>query len=760
MVRSIKAWIRKKRIMLITVFGLIMIGLYIAATAGSSGVMEGDYSKERAVSFMNAMTFETGVPDNDRVSKGGLDWYKMTSHGNLQLWLEPLAGNIAIEDTDASTWWTSRPAEEEVKSAGGKGLWATNLQAPVLFEYIKQEEKGANLTAGNTLEQQAKVGWRVIEGGVGIRYVMESLGISLYVECTLTEQGFNVHLPKQGIVEESGHRLATYQVFPFLGASLNGPEGFLFVPDGPGGLIRFNSEVNAKWKPYDYPVYGTDSSAPPPEDYFTRDDIAFPVFGISRGKSGFLAVIEQGEFHADIIASPAGLQTIFNQANAQFNVRRPYYQPKGLTSKTAVFEKGRFEFASTVRYMLLKPNRTGYADMAKAYRAYLMETKGLKKLEKTGVEPPLFLNVLMAAMEKGPLGTKTVVATTFAQAQAMAENLHLAGIKNMELGFVGWNPGGLPGHIPKKLSIEAAVGGEKGLAELAGLAERLDIPVRLDQNVTYARDKFGGGYSTDDAARMITGEINKFSRIDQKLFQFNPNLIAEQYVPTITEQMKRLPINRVSLVGLGEYLYSDFNRKRYTDRESAAAAYNKALDTAKSAFVKVYTSGAKAYTLGHVDHYFGFPTEYNYDMPLSEQVPFYPIALHGLVTYSSTGGNERPQPVEGFLRDIEYGALPNYTLTHEDPRILRNTQANTLFSSQFEINRGQILDEYAGYAEAGRNVQGMFIDNHRKLAEGVFETVYEGGKTIWVNYNSTPYSADGFTVDPLSFRIVAEGRLP
>lgn|GEM_PF-634910 len=761
----VKAWIKKKKMLLITIGCLALIGIYIVATAGTSGVAGGDYSLEKSEAFLNAMTFDTGAPAVEQTSHGGYAWYKMASRGRLVLWLEPEAGSIAVENTATGRWWSSRPGEEELKAAGGKGIWATNVQSAVMFEYLKADERGANLTASNTLEQAALASWRIIDGGVGVKYELPELGFIFYVEVTLTAEGFKVHLPAEGIVEQTGNRLATYQLYPFMGATMSS-DGFLLLPDGPGSLIRFDRPVNAKWSPYDYPIYGSDEAAHPPGDYFPRSNIAFPVYGINSDEEGILVIIEDGEFHADIIASPAGLQTAFNRANAQFNVRRPYDQPKGLTSYLVTYERGRFQFPVTMNYRMLEQGKSGYVDMAKSYRTYLMAEKGMRKLgegDHSG-EPRLFLNILIAAMEKGRLGTgtKTVVSTTFSQAQEMVGDLYAAGVTNIELGFIGWNQGGLPGNMPKLLPIEEQAGGEQGLAEVAAFARQLDIPVRLDHDFAHAREALGNGFSTGDAARKISGELLKH---DQKitglsLFRINPEIMAHSYMPTIIEQMSKLPISHLAPLELGRLTYSDFSQKHYVSRARAAEAYVALLDRLKQTFGTVYTSGASAYVLGHADHLFGFPAEYNYDMPVSEQVPFYAIALHGLVTYSTDGGNQRAQPREGFLRDIEYGALPFYTITHEDPHILRYTQANTLFSSQYAINRGQMIEEYAGYAEANRGVRGKFIENHRKLAEGVFETVYEGGKTIWVNYNQTIYTNGSHTVEPMSYRVVSEGGQP
>jgi len=53
------------------------------------------------------------------------------------------------------------------------------------------------------------------------------------------------------------------------------------------------------------------------------------------------------------------------------------------------------------------------------------------------------------------------------------------------------------------------------------------------------------------------------------------------------------------------------------------------------------------------------------------------------------------------------------------------------------------------YKEIGpllNEVRTLTITGHRKLAEGVYETTFEGGKSVIVNYNDTPFQAGDVAV--------------
>lgn len=755
----VKQWFRKKLALLITIAVLALLGIYIGMTAGKSGVASGTYMLERTEQFIAQLQLNTVVPANakQRVIDGS-PWLQMAASGPLELWFEPAGGHIAVANPGRGQWWSSLPGEADLQAQAGNGLLASNPRSAIVFDYLRKEEKASNLTSSNTVEQQVQIRWKTLPDGVGISYEMPALDMALYVECTLTADGLQVHVPELGILEAGEERLVRYQLYPYMGAALNGQEGFLFVPDGPGALIHFNKPINKKWKPYEYPVYGYDLAIDDTVSRFPRTSIAFPVYGISRGDEALLAIIEHGEFYADIVASPAGLQTAFNWATAQFNVRRMYPQPKGLNSRTLVYEQGRFEYSVAIRYVLLPPGESGYVEMAKAYRGYLMAAKGLSKLEHVPAAPRLFLNVLLSAMERGPLGTKTVVATTLGQVEQMAAALQQAGVSELEIGLTGWNNGGVPGNMPSLLPIEGQIGGDAELRKLAAALQERGVRLRLDHQFGVARDKIGSGFSTRYAIRQISGVAYKFNRKNTgMLYRINPGMLADTYMPKLIKQLQQLPITHVAPMQLGASVASDFNRDRYTSREMSAASSLSVLRQLREAFGTVYTSGANAYVLGHVDHLFQFPAEYNHDMPVDEQVPFYPIALHGLLTYSTSSGNERAQPVEGYLRDLEYGAMPYYMVTQASPSVLQNTQENRLYSSQFHTNVERIAREYNGYAEVNRDVAGQFIEDHRRLADGVYETVYEGGRTIWVNYNLVPYEAMGKRVEAQAYLVTVEG---
>ncbi|WP_409346111.1 DUF5696 domain-containing protein [Paenibacillus sp. MBLB4367] len=741
---------------------LIVLCGYLWFSGESHSTVTGSYNPTNALRYMDDMRLETGNPDSATMEAGGRTYYRMAESGTVTLWMEPSAGYIALKDSRQQDGiWLSNPSLEALQTEQTKGLWRSNLDSPFTFRYLKGSDNKE--TVGNIVDHPAKVEWRRIEGGVGIRYTLNDLGFTFYFEYAVTGDGFQVRVPDLGIVEKEDNRLVELDVLPFFAAAQSGRDGYLFVPDGPGGLISFQAKRASLSAPYDYPVFDADLSVPQIAEWFPRTPIQYPVFGMNRGDSGFLAVIEEGQYKANIYAAPAGLHTSFHSVNGNFRLRRAYRQPTGLTKSVTGYEKPLMAEPLKIRYVLLTKSETDYVGMAKSYRRYLTENLKLSKLKTADNSPPLYLDVLMATSEPGRFRDKTVVATTFEQTEEIAETLTGADIRGLHLGISGWQDGGYPGWLPKRFPVEKRIGGLAGIRQLSEYSQKNGMSVYLIDSLNVATDRTGNRFSPrSEAARMLDGRALKFERKgdwfgNAELFYAMSPRVMERVFDQSVERYKETSVNGLGIAGMDK-LYSDYNRNRFYDRNASAAVYQSTMRKARETIGEIISYGAPSYTIGYAEHYHQFPVENNYDFIVDEQVPFYPIALHGLVTYSAAAGNERGNPDVEFLRAIEYGALPYFFITAGDSRILKRTNFSNLYSSQFEVLKDKIIGEYRAFETALSGVWRSYIGNHRKVADGVYETSYENGRIVWVNYNDAAFEGEGHRVEGMSFQVIKEGE--
>ncbi|MFD2329160.1 DUF5696 domain-containing protein [Cohnella sp. GCM10020058] len=762
--------LRRMRAALLSLAAVAAVIGLLALTSEGRHKGIGTYDAGKAQAFAEALTVGQQKPSGESRELGGRTWYRMAEQTGTALWLEPTMGQIALENTRTGALWLGNPGETELAQANAKGIWATNLRAPILFRYL--DEGQSNEKVANTVDQEAKVEWVLVDRGVGVLYSMDKLGFSFYVEYTVEQGELVVRMPAEGVREAGTKRLVSLELLPFFGATPNGPDGYLFVPDGPGGLIRFNRTDSGRLAPYAFPVYGYDPAVWTVGAYENRSDIAFPVFGLNRGTDSYIAVIERGAANASILASPAGINTGFNEVHTRITLRNYYYQPIGLGDSNwkNVFQEQLAPVEVQIRYLLTAEGRSDYVGMAQQYRQYLMTHEQVPTLrEKNGADygqgsPPLMLNLVMSAAEPTPTGEKLVVGTTFKEADGIANALVKAGILNMNVSLTGWNSGGFPGRLPDRFPVERQLGGDSGLRQLRERLAAMGIPLSLNDAPFYATDKRANGFSArSDAIKNINGTTVAWTQGgdwygDANIPDFYflaPNEARKKWERTLTE-LKRLGIGGVHAQTYS-HGFSDYRADGYTTREASIGTLQDMLDEASAELGSVQTVAA-AYSVGHADHLSGMALDSNYDLIVDEQIPFFPIAIHGLATYSSNPGNLRRNPTVAFLRDIEYGAVPAFTAMAGDTRDMSRTTFASMFSGQFSLIQDQIVEQYEAYRTAGADVWAGFIEGHRQVAAGVYETVYEGGRKIWVNYNNEPYEADGIVVDGLNFKIVEEGR--
>lgn len=181
----------------------------------------------------------------------------------------------------------------------------------ITIDYLDQRN---NLQTESLITNDSEVD--LIETGAGftanIEFGRSNIKLSLNVE--LEEDRLSFTIPEESIEEGERAQLVSLRLYPFLGAADETiEEGYLFLPDGSGALIRFEEEARAT-TPFRAPIYGQDAA-------FERNrtsvsqlneplSIAYPVYGIVHGEkqNGFAAILGEGKHHADIIAIQKVLQ--------------------------------------------------------------------------------------------------------------------------------------------------------------------------------------------------------------------------------------------------------------------------------------------------------------------------------------------------------------------------------------------------------------------------------------------------------------------
>jgi len=590
----------------------------------------------------------------------------------------------------------------------------------------------------------------------------QSAVFTVPVEYRLDGRHLLVTVPAEHIVQPERYKLHTLSLLPYFGAAGMNEEGYMFVPDGSGALIRLN---NGKLRadPYLAPVYGTDRARQQLMQVQFDQPIRLPVFGMKRGDRAFYAVIEDGDAVAQIEADISEKTNSYNRVYSSYtivNKEDMTLQAGHLSNTVPLFQAEPFRGNITVRYGFLYGNEAGWEGMAASYRELLIGQGRLTRLEEAPAAP--FYLELVGGITKtkfflGIPYTSLEPLTTFAQAETVLAELGERGIDQVRLRLTGWFNGGVSHRLPESVKVDRKLGGKKGLEKLLQYAEERGIDVFLD--VAFMRvNRDSRSFSPSrEAARFINGRVARqypynlatYRQEDDKppSYLLSPSRLAD-VVKGYLDDAGDLPAAGVSLRDLADELHSDYREKRVIDREEAKRIAAGQLAAIGESVDGVMVEGGNAYALPYADHVLDAPFGSSEFFIEDETVPFYQVVVHGYVDYAgpavNLAGNADIRPF--LLRSLEYGANLHFSWFYAPSSAVKNTDFQAMYSGHY---RTWLEDAAAMYKEIGpllNEVRTLTITGHRKLAEGVYETTFEGGKSVIVNYNDTPFQAGDVAV--------------
>lgn len=669
----------------------------------------------------------------------GADGYALAlENEHYALYVRPDNTQIAVLDKASGYRWTSNPTKEELAGETVKGQLLANLQSPFLLTHVRTQ--GADQTVRETLSNQtAGMQTAMIRKpeGLQIEYSFPAKQLGFAMQYELTDSGLKVKVPAAGIREEGVSALFSLDVLPYFGAAPAKENGYVFVPDGPGGLIRFDQEHASLTRGYSHQVYGKEITN---EENGTRtgerrEDIAYPVFGLKKGDHAFLAVMTKGEDSANVSAMAPGLKSSFYQVFSSQIYREEYlYRMSRLAAPSKAVQKERLNRDREIEYRFLNGADADYVGMAGAYRSYLQETGRLTEALKPVEHVPLYLKIMGGNYEKAFGRIRYVAATTFEQAGDIVSTLQSKGVASLRTIFYGWQNEG-DYNMEKRFPIDPALGGEAAAKTfISGMKER-GVPVSFSEDFLWV-DSHSSFSGKTDAIRGIDGT----AYVDDGWYIAKPAYTAVTAADTVN-RLKKLGVDGIHFSGIGEMLLNDYEPSGIQTREYAKTVYDGLLKYTREALGSASVNQGDAYALGQTDYIDGLPSESSYDFMIDETVPFYPIVLHGFVPYTFGDGNLRDDEDAEFLRAIEYGALPSFFVTHDDSRKLKDTPSNFLYSSRFDKWERRIEEEYAKFDSLSQ-LYSMKIIGHEKLSGQKYATTYEDGTRVIVDYEVKDFTVE------------------
>ena len=739
--------------------GLVLL-LFVVATAPVA-------AQEEEPPLKGARSIVDGVP---------ADYSLMAQSAFLELYLHPQSAHVAIHDLRAGRVWLSNPALPHPDRV------PESLRTPfdsVFFAFFTKELS----TQMRREVSMAHVPEPEIEPtalGATVYYEMEALGFSMTLRYQLGPDYLDVTVHEAGLMESADHLLVAIDILPFLGATPNGMEnpGYFVLPDGPGALVYLDREQPSFRKRFSASSYGPDrySFARP-----SQQRTPLPAFGIVQpppvagaSEAAVLGVITTGAGDSSLEATIGTEPLSFNAANPRFIYRRLNEFPISEGEFKAQFETKGAGGDRAVRYFFLAGEDANWIGLAHRLRQYLIEDRGVPRLDApiSGVdedgqsaEAALRLRLVMGATKPGLLWRNFVTATSFEEAAEITSLFHAAGMTNLDVVLVGWQKNGYEGSLPVRWPPDRRLGGEQGLASLVEEVHALGARLFLEDDYTLGLLRSRGFFPVTDV--MIQPNLLPISDmvpsslfdvvppfLRRGLFFLNVDFASDRYLEQDVARLATLDVDGLELRWAGELVLKDANPWRGLDRNEAPDVWRRMLQTVVDMTGSVAVQGGNDYVLGLADTVTQFPLDRSNYVYFDETVPFYPIATHGLVRLYGKATNLDKDPEKNFLKRLGYGLLPVYELTYRQPIVLARTTYSELYSSYYQDWLERAAAEYeVSVGQLGHTVA-QFIVGYRQLAPQVFETQYEDGTRVIVNYGQNTYVRPDARVPGLGYAVL------
>jgi len=696
-------------------------------------------------------------PANIAVKKIPDDYVKVAETQELELFFSSQSLGIILKDKRNGYLWKSNISEDDYSLTGVSDLWKNNMNSLFYLNYTTDFKR---VSSTNSRSHQDDVKAERIRDGIKLTYNMKKLSIKLSIEISLRENSLIVNVPGNEIDEYGNNFMTSIEILPFFGSATRSDEGYIFYPDGCGALYNFKSSPGSSPTKYTLPVYGADSldlNMIEENNKLGVKQALMPVFGVKKGENAFIAIISKGEFDAAINLYPYGYAVNFHRISTEFFYRRNHKDERPYATTTTFIESNMIREDHEIIYVMLEDNEADYSGMANAYRNYLVREKKINNLtdDKSGM--PLWLDLFMGIRQEQILFDKFIKATTFEQAKIILEELKNIGVDNIDANLIGWAKGGY-GVFPEQFPPDNALGGLRGLKELVEYTSENNINLFLEINPVDA-SKNGTGFSK---RKDITYHRNGLAVINtiNGGYILNPPRTLERFKLWTLPKFDEISLAGLTFDKLGSFIYFDYNENKPSMRSKTASCWNEIVNLANQKFNFSAVRGGNAYILGEADILLDIPVNDSGYFITQETIPFFQMVVHGYIPYTSEPGNLFYDHSYQKLKWAEYGCIPYFKLTYQEPVILRKTSYNHLFTSYYKHWIDTAAEIYKEFNICFDDIWNKTIIKHEMIDKGVYKVTYEDGSKVYVNYNQDSVYVENHQIEGMDYIVVnKEGKV-
>lgn len=589
------------------------------------------------------------------------------------------------------------------------------------------------------------------------------------VEYKLEDDSLLVTVPTEEIYYSSDFPVHNISFLRFFGAAGTEEEGSIFVPDGAGALIHFNNgKTNVP--SYQQSVYGQDLALLQNDDVRTNEIIRLPVFGLIKEDSAMLGIIEEGAASATISADVSGRLNSYNFVYPSFtliNKDDVSLQAEDQERSLPRFQEEKMKSDFAVRYVFLTDESANYSGMAHYYQQYLVE-KGLLRdnhLTRQSEDIPFYVQLIGSINKQQHFAGVPYQAiqplTTFEQAEEILHQLMEHEVNHLKVNYIGWFNKGMNHRVPSQIKVDRALGGKNDFENFIEYADERGIRVYPETALLQVHNDSGFKARTE-ASRTLTNlptttypvnrALNRRDRSKDPQYSLSPKYV-EDYTQQFIEDFVPLNTTGITLRDLADVLNSDFRRNEQIDRFESEEISIQALESLREQNLELMAHGGNMYSLAYLTDVINVPLGHTGFKIQDEAIPFYQMVLRGYVDYATAPFNLSTylNDQDYILNALEYGSNISFQWIYESNDELKNTNFDHLYAVNYERWMERAVEIYHEVNEVLKQVEGETIRSHESIEENVYQTIYDNGVYVIVNYGLEPVTINGQTIEPQGY---------
>lgn len=694
----------------------------------------------------------------------------VAENDRLELHYDTVESQIILKDKLTQEEWRSTP-DDIAQDKRATGVNKINRQSDLIVQYHNTSYVTDQVNSYTGAIKKGDFTWELIENGVAIRYYFPKQGFVIPVQYVLEEDCLAASIISEGIEEEvwedpdtdpeKKQSVMNVALLPFMGAAGSDDEGYLIIPDGSGALIHFNNGRTGA-AIYQQDVYGRDDALTIRKAATTTYDVNMPLFGIVRNGRALMAVVENGDYQAQLNAMVNGQLTGYSNAYfaAQYiHMEANTIMPGSEHSTDVMLPTNTFRDMGnfTVRYYPLAAENATYADVAAAYRAQL----GLKESIADAATQQLEMVASIPSIDTflGVPYESVRVLTSYEQAAQTLRDFAAEGLNDLTLRYTGWSKQSVRGKMVTGLDLDNRLGGKKAFDGLRQAVKETGAEMVLAVDLIDIYEDGNGYWSLFAATNSVNSTAKQVPEFLQSTGYQDPEgkpwyLLSPDKVPEAARKLAENlsgQVDGVSLSMLGNTVYSSFG-KTGISRTSAGMYWQQALETLSGKIQTLSAKTASAYAFPYIEQVDATPCASSRFEVTDMEIPFYQMVTHGAMVLYTEPANEDGNVRKALLRAIEYGMYPSWRVIAGDTALLSGTDYASWHAASLDAWREEIKNTAAWMAPLGVYA-GMQMTGHEQVTATLSVTTYANGDMVLVNYGSEDAEHLGVTVPALGYAI-------